>query len=346
MNFQVSIKPSDKQFTVEAEQTVLEAALAANVVLPYGCKDGACGSCKARIVDGQIEQGAHSTGALKPEEAEQGFALLCCAQALSDLVIEARVLEGMGDIPIRKMPCRVASLERPAADVAVLQLQLPANEQLQYLAGQYVEIILRDGTRREYSMAGAPHQTDKVELHIRHMPGGKFTEAIFGEAKPPVKEKAILRFEGPLGTFFLRSDTEKPIVMVASGTGFAPIKAIIEDMIHQDNRRSVTLYWGGRRPADLYMHDLCISWAAMHDHITYIPVISDALPEDAWTGRTGFVHKAALEDFPDMAGHEVYACGAPIVVDSARDEFIAQCALPQDAFFADSFTTAADTPNA
>ena len=346
MKHQVSLKPSGKQFEADQGQAVLDAALAANIVLPYGCKDGACGSCKALIVDGQIEQGPHSTGALKPEEAERGYALLCCAEPLSDLVIEARVLEGVGDIPIRKMPCRVASIDKPAPDVAVLKLQLPANEQLQYLAGQYIELILRDGSRREYSMASAPQVAEQIELHIRHMPGGKFTETVFGDAKPPVKEKAILRFEGPMGTFFLRDETEKPIIMVASGTGFAPIKAILEQMIHRDNRRPVTLYWGGRRPQDLYLNELCEQWAMEREHITYVPVISDALPEDNWSGRTGFVHKAAMEDFADMSGYEVYACGAPIVVDSARDEFSAHCALPADAFFADSFTTAADVAEA
>ena len=342
MSYQVSIKPSDKAFAVETGQSILEAALAENIVLPYGCKDGACGSCKAKVLDGQIDQGPHSMGALKPEEVAQGFALMCCAYPLSDVTVEARVVEGVGDIPIRKMPCRVASMDLPAPDVAVLRLQLPANEQLQYLAGQYVEIILRDGDRREYSMASAPDEAGAIELHIRHMPGGKFTESIFGDAKPPVKEKAILRFEGPMGTFFLREDTEKPIVMVASGTGFAPIKAIVEHMIQKDIRRPIALYWGGRRPHDLYMNALCEQWAAEHEHITYIPVVSDALPEDNWQGRTGFVHSAALADIPDMSGHEVYACGAPIVVDSARAEYTSAGKLPEDAFFADSFTTAAD----
>lgn len=345
MKYQVSIRPSGKQFEADADQSVLEAALAANVVLPYGCKDGACGTCKAKIIDGEFEQGPHSAGALKSDEAANGYALLCCSQARSDLVVEARVLEGVGDIPIRKMPARVASLVKPVGDVAVLQLQLPANEQLQYLAGQYIEIIMRDGTRREYSMGSAPHSSEQIELHIRHLPGGKFTESIFGDAVPAVKEKAILRFEGPMGTFFLRDDTKKPILMVASGTGFAPIKAIIEDMLHNDNRRPVTLYWGGRRPQDLYMNELCEKWAAENEHITYVPVISDALPEDNWQGRTGFVHLAAMQDTPDMSGYEVYACGAPIVVDSARDDFTAKCGLPEQAFFADSFTTAADTPD-
>jgi CDP-4-dehydro-6-deoxyglucose reductase len=342
MSFNVTVMPSGKQFAVEADETVLAAGLRQGVVLPYGCKNGACGSCRSKVVEGSVAQGPHQANALKPEDAAQGFALLCCATASSDLVLEARVIAAAGDIPIRKMPCRVASIERVAPDVAVLRLQLPANEKLQYLAGQYVELILKDGTRRSYSMASAPHSAQQVELHVRHMPGGKFTDALFGATQPQIKERDILRFEGPLGTFFLREDGVKPIVMVASGTGFAPIKAIVEHAIHKGITRPMTLYWGGRRPADLYQHAQCEQWAAEMSHFRYVPVVSDALPEDAWQGRTGFVHRAVMQDFPDLSAFQVYACGAPIVVDSALADFTQRCGLPAEEFFADSFTTAAD----
>ncbi|HQP68543.1 MAG TPA: CDP-6-deoxy-delta-3,4-glucoseen reductase, partial [Quisquiliibacterium sp.] len=247
-----------------------------------------------------------------------------------------------GDIPIRKMPVRVSWIERVAADVAVIRLQLPANERLQYLAGQYVELILRDGARRSYSMACAPHLAEQLELHIRHMPGGRFTDMVFGAVQPALKERDILRIEGPMGTFFLREDSTKPMVLLASGTGFAPIKALIEHAIHKGVRRPMTLYWGGRRPADLYMNDLCARWARELPDFRYVPVVSDALPEDGWTGRTGFVHRAVMADFPDLSGHQVYACGAPVVVESARTDFVASCRLPEDEFFADAFTSAAD----
>ncbi|MGD9945361.1 MAG: CDP-6-deoxy-delta-3,4-glucoseen reductase, partial [Burkholderiaceae bacterium] len=242
-------------------------------------------------------------------------------------------------------PCRIASIERAAPDVAVLKLQLPATERLQYLAGQYVELILKDGTRRSYSMARAPHLADQVELHVRHMPGGRFTDALFGVTQPPVKERDILRFEGPLGTFFLREDSVKPAVLLASGTGFAPIKAIVEHAQFKGLTRPMTLYWGGRRPRDLYQHALCEQWAREIPGFRYVPVVSDALPEDGWTGRTGFVHRAVIEDLPDLSGHQVYACGAPIVIESAQRDFIAQCGLPADEFYADSFTSAADLAN-
>lgn len=342
MTFQVTIQPSQHQFTVTAEQTVLDAALAAGILLPYSCRSGACSTCKAKVVSGAIQPVPSAEVVLSPEEREAGYTLLCQARATSDLVVESREIRLASDIQVRKLPSRVTSMTRPAADVAVLQLQLPATETFKFYAGQYVELILKDGKRRSYSMANPPHSAAALELHIRHLPGGLFTDHVFGVGATQMKEREILRIEGPLGSFFLREDSDLPIVMLASGTGFAPIKAIIEHMVHQGIKRPVTLYWGGRRPADLYMHALAQSWASTLPNFTYVPVISDALAEDAWTGRTGFVHKAVMEDFPDLAGHQVYACGAPIVVDSARREFVAHCKLPDDAFFADSFTSEAD----
>lgn len=342
MTFQVTIQPSQHQFTVTAEQTVLDAALAAGILLPYSCRSGACSTCKAKIVSGSIQPVPSADVVLSPEEREAGYTLLCQARATSDLVVESREIRLASDIQVRKLPSRVTSMTRPAADVAVLQLQLPATETFKFYAGQYVELILKDGKRRSYSMANPPHSAAALELHIRHLPGGLFTDHVFGVGATQMKEREILRIEGPLGSFFLREDSDLPIVMLASGTGFAPIKSIIEHMVHQGIKRPVTLYWGGRRPADLYMHALAQSWAATIPNFTYVPVVSDALAEDAWTGRTGFVHKAVMEDFPDLAGHQVYACGAPIVVDSARREFVAHCKLPDDAFFADSFTSEAD----
>jgi CDP-4-dehydro-6-deoxyglucose reductase len=232
----------------------------------------------------------------------------------------------------------VQKIERATQDVMLLGLKLPANERLQFLAGQYLEFLLKDGTRRSFSMGNAPHDDELIQLHVRHVPGGQFTDHVFGK----MKERDILRFEGPHGTFFLREDSSKPIVLVASGTGFAPIKSIIEHAIHKGIARPMTLYWGGRRPQDLYLHALAEGWAAQ-GKLTYVPVISDALPEDHWLGRTGFVHHAVMQDFPDLSAHQVYACGVPIMVDSARKDFTTTCRLPEDEFYADSFTTQADT---
>ncbi|MES2104766.1 MAG: CDP-6-deoxy-delta-3,4-glucoseen reductase [Pseudomonadota bacterium] len=338
MTFQVTVTPSGHQFSCEDGETVLSAALRAGVGLPYGCKNGACGSCKGKVLEGSVTHGVHQQRALSEAEEAQGAALFCCARPHSDLTIEAREIQSSGDYPVKKMPSRVAKLEKLSDDVMLISLQLPANERLQYRAGQYIEFMLRDGKRRSYSMANAPHLDDKITLHVRHMPGGLFTDQVF----TTMKERDILRFEGPQGTFFLREDSDKPIILLASGTGFAPIKALVEQLAHTESTRPVTLYWGGRRPQDLYMHSLCEEWAATLPNFNYVPVISDALPEDAWNGRTGFVHRAVMEDYADLSAYQVYACGAPIVVDSAKADFVGKCRLPEEEFYADSFISEAD----
>ncbi len=341
MSFNVTVVPAKRSFSVERDEPILAAAIRQGVGLPYGCRDGACGSCKSKLIEGRVIHGAHQHKALSVAEEEAGYILTCCGTPQSDCIVEARNVPGAGEYPILKLPSRVISIERVAPDVARLRLQLPANQNLQYRAGQYVEFILRDGARRSYSMANAPHligSPPAIELHLRHMPGGKFTDHVFAA----MKEKDILRMEGPFGSFFLRENSDKPIVLLASGTGFAPIKAVIEQMRHKGITRPTTLYWGGRRPQDLYMQRWCEAAAAEMPNLRYVPVVSDALPEDAWSGRAGFVHRAVMEDFPDLSGHQVYACGAPIVIDSAQRDFVAQCGLPADEFYADSFTSEAD----
>ena len=338
MTFQISIQPSGRSFSVEPGETMLAAGIRQGIGLPYGCKDGACGSCKCRKLSGTVTLGAHQAKALSAEEEANGFVLTCCGVPHSDVVLESRQVTEAGAFPIRKMPARVSSLERKSHDVIVVRLQLPANDPFNYRPGQYVEFLLRDGSRRSYSMANAPHNGPALELHIRHMPGGKFTDHVFGV----MKEKEIQRIEGPFGSFFLREDSDKPMVLLASGTGFAPIKALIEHMQFQGITRRATLYWGGRRPEDLYMDDWVQAKLLEMPNLDYVPVISNALPEDAWTGRTGFVHRAVLEDLPDLSGYQVYACGAPIVVDSARNDYCALAGLSEEEFFADAFTTEAD----
>jgi CDP-4-dehydro-6-deoxyglucose reductase len=334
----ITLRPSGLQFETEEGEAVLIAALRQGFVLPYGCKNGACGSCKSKILEGSVDYGVYQRKALSDLEKSQGKVLLCQAKPLGDLVIEARTIGAVKGIQIKTLPCRVQKMGRLADDVIVLQLKLPANERLEFLAGQFLEFLLRDGSRRSFSMGNPPHAGDFLELHVRHVAGGQFTDHVFGK----MKERDILRFEGPLGTFFLREDSAKPIVFVASGTGFAPIKSILEHVFHAGIARPMTLYWGGRRPKDLYMDALAKQWAAEHAQLKYVPVISDALPEDQWNGRTGFVHRAVMEDFPDLSAYQVYACGVPVMVDAARRDFTTLCKLPEDEFFADSFTTQAD----
>jgi CDP-4-dehydro-6-deoxyglucose reductase len=338
MSHQVTVRPTNHQFTVDEGETVLAAGLRAGVVLAYGCRNGACGACKGKIVTGEVDYGKVQTHMLPPYERQNGFALFCQATPKSDLVIEAREVGGTSDIQIRKLPCRVQSMVRAAPDVMILRLRLPANERLHFLAGQYVDILLKDGKRRSYSMGNPPHSDEFIELHVRNMSHGAFTEYVFDR----MKEKDILRFEGPLGTFFLREDSDKPMVFVASGTGFAPVKSVLEHAFFRNIDRQMVLYWGGRRPSDIYMADLAGEWQRDHSNFTFIPVISEPLPEDHWTGRQGFVHHAVMEDFPDLSGYQVYACGAPVVVESAHRDFTSRCGLPDDEFYSDAFTPSAD----
>jgi len=327
----IILQPSGNTFTVEPGEFILEAAMRQQLQLPYGCRNGACGSCKARIVSGSVDYGQHQASTLTDEEKSAGKVLICCAKPIGDLTLEVRELTGAGGVRVRILPCRVARMERRGSTM-IVDLKLPQNERLQFLAGQYIDFLLREGKRRSFSMANAPHDDEFLQLHIRDYQG-LFSGHVFNK----MKERDILRIEGPFGSFYLREST-KPMVLVASGTGFAPIKSIIEHCIASGVDREMTLYWGNRTRADMYMPELAEGWARDLPRFRFVPVLSDATPDDAWTGRTGFVHQAVMADRPDLSGVEVYACGAPAMVDAARRDFSALCGLPEDAFFADSFT--------
>jgi len=329
MGFTVTLKPSGHTFEVPEGQNVLQAGLGAGHMLPYSCRAGVCRTCRGTILEGKVDYGLVHETYLPDADKAKGYALLCQAKPLSDLVVEVREVQGVRP---RTIPCRVERLEKPAPDVAVIGLRLPMNENFRFLAGQYIDFLLKDGKRRSYSLAVRPDPAGitALEIHVRHTPGGVFTDHVFAS----LKVRDLLRFEGPLGSFYLREDSNKPIVMLASGTGFAPIKALCEHALEKKISRPITLYWGVRLKRDLYMLDLPRSWP----HVKFIPVLSD----ETWDGRMGFVHRAVMEDFPDMSGVQVYACGAPIVVESARRDFSAQCKLPPDEFYADSFLTEAD----
>jgi len=329
MTFKVTLQPSGRSFEVPEGKNVLQAGLDAGRMLPYSCRAGVCRTCRGTIKEGNVDYGMVHETYLPESDKAKGYALLCQAKPLSDLVVEVREVQGVRP---RIIPCRVERLDKPAPDVAVIGLRLPMNENFRFLAGQYIDFLLKEGKRRSYSLATRPDPAGvtALEIHVRHTPGGAFTDHVFGA----LKVRDLLRFEGPLGSFYLREDSEKPIVMVASGTGFAPIKAICEHAREKKIGRPITLYWGCRLKRDLYQLEVAQSWP----HVKFIPVLSD----EPWEGRTGFVHRAVMQDFPDMSGVQVYACGAPIVVESARRDFSAQCRLPADEFFADSFLTEAD----
>ena len=337
---QVIIKPSDHAFACAPDETVLEAAMRADLILPYGCRNGACGSCKGAILEGTVDYGPHQPSTLTDDEKREGLALFCCARPLSEsLVIQVREVRRAGDIPIKRLPVRIESIDKPAPDVAIVRLKLPATERLQFLAGQYVDFLLKDGKRRSFSLATPPHDDALLELHVRHVPGGFFTDPLF----TTYKGREILRIEGPLGGFYLRETSDKPMIFVAGGTGFAPIKAMLLHLFHHEVDRPMVLYWGARSLADLYMAALPAQWQSEHPNFTFIPVLSEPKPADAWPGRTGFVHEAVLDDFRDLSGYQVYACGAPAMIDAARTTFTRERGLPADEFFADSFTYAAES---
>ena len=336
MQFRIQTEPGRQSFSAEESQTILEAALAAGLLLPYGCRDGACGACKARVIEGEVEHGKASDNALPAQERAAGKALLCQAHPRSDLIIEVRTLGKTGDIQPKKLPCRVESLEKVASDVMIIKVKMPASENFRFRAGQYVDFLLSDGRRRSFSIANAPEDNAQLEFHVRRVDGGSFTSHVFDTMKP----REILRMEGPLGTFFIREDSARPAVLVAGGTGFAPIKSIVEHAIANRSVRPLLLYWGARTREGLYMDALARDWESVLPNFRYIPVLSDALADDAWDGRTGLVHEAVMQDLPDLSGHEVYACGAPAMIDAARSDFMTNCRLAEEAFFADAFTFA------
>lgn len=338
MTFNIRLQKDDRVFCARRDETVLDAALRAGVVLPYGCRNGACGSCKGKVLSGEIHYRDIIMTGITPEERNAGYALYCQALPASDLVIEPRRVSNEGFPAIRRLPCRVEHLEKYHDSVLRLYLKLPATEQLDFLPGQHIDIIMPDGAHRSYSLANAPHVREHLELHVRHYPGGHFSEYAFTS----LKEKTLLRIEGPLGTFTLRTDSDRPVIMVAGGTGFAPIKSIIEHMLHMQMGREIHLYWGARTARDLYLAGLARRWEHEYKNIHYVPVLSEPVAEERRNGRIGLVHAAVLEDFPDLARHEVYTCGPPPMVHIVKDTFI-QRGLSPEYIYSDSFESAPPT---
>jgi len=335
----ITLQPSGRGYYANGEQSVLKAGLDAGLDLPYSCFAGMCRTCQGRLVSGSVDYGEREPDALTDEMKAKGLALLCVARPASDCVIELRELAQHLEKPTVVL-CQVKAISRPAPDVAIVALRFPMNLPLRFTAGQYLNVLLPDGRKRSYSIATSPspQKAMDVEIHIRHLPGGLFTDHVFSTMK--VGDK--LRIEGPLGTFYLREDSAKPAILLASGTGFGPIKAIIEHAIKQSSKREFTLYWGCRIKADLYMLELPRKWAEEVPNFTFVPVLSDPSAADLWNGRTGFVHQAVISDYPDLTGHQVYACGASVMVEAARKEFPMLCGLPTEEFFADEFLNESD----
>ncbi len=342
VSYSVKLVPSGHEYGVGADESVLDAALSNGLSLPYGCRTGTCGTCRGRLIEGEVDYPEGWPRALSETEAQERWALLCRAVPRTDLLVKVPEIVVGSDLPVRTLPCRVIEREQPAHDVIILHLKLPEGEVLQYLPGQYLDVLMRDGRRRSFSIANAPRPDDRLTLHIRHVPGGEFSGYVFEH----LKTRALLRVRGPLGGFFLRERSERALVFVAGGTGLAPIKAILEDAFQRGDARPMHLYWGVRAQRDLYLHDLVTAWTREHSNLTYIPVLSEPADDDRWTGRTGLVHQAVLEDISDLGPYEVYSSGPPVMVDAAWETFPSHGLDPEHHFsdtFEFAYVTGADT---
>ncbi len=335
MTFTVHIMPSGRRFDVESDESVLDAALRQGYAFPYGCRNGGCGACKGKLLDGSVDYGTNRPPALSDEDVSRGLALFCQARATSDLSVEIKEIGEAENLEIKTLPSKVTKKEFLSHDVVRLYLKLPETERLQFRAGQYIDILLPDGRRRSFSLANAPHDDALIELHIRHVDGGDFTGYVMDE----LHEKDILRIEGPHGSFFLHEETRRPLIFMAGGTGFAPIKGIIEHALAEGLTQPMHLYWGVREKKDLYLDELPQKWAKYLPHFHFVPVFSEpaADSDQSENMRTGYVHDAVIEDFPEgMAEFDIYASGPPVMVHAGFDAF-KKHGLTEDRYFSDAF---------
>ncbi|HHJ17007.1 MAG TPA: CDP-6-deoxy-delta-3,4-glucoseen reductase [Gammaproteobacteria bacterium] len=335
MTFQVEITTSGHRFPIEAHETILDAALRHGIGLPYGCRNGACGTCIATLEKGHLHYPDGEPEVLDEDAGNQ--VVICQAHATSDLSLSVREVQAEQDICIKTLPCRAEKLERLSHDVMLVKLKLPEAERMQFFAGQYIEFLLRDGRQRAFSIANAPHQDEFLELHIRHVPGGSFTGHVFDE----MKDRALLRIKGPLGSFYLRENSSRPILMMGGGTGIAPLKGMLEHAFHTGLDQPIHLFWGVRARRDLYMDELPRKWQQEHPNFSYTPVLSDPEQGDDWQGATGLVSEALLAGYADLSGHDIYMSGPPVMIESAMPALVAQGAAV-DKMYSDAFEFASD----
>lgn len=334
MTFTVHIKPSGHSFDIEAGETILDAALRHGYAFPYGCRNGGCGACLGQLIEGSVEYATERPPALSADDERRGLAIFCQGHATSDLIIEVKEIAAADDMPVKTLPALVQKKQQLADDVMRLYLKLPQDERMQFLAGQYIDILLKDGRKRSFSIANTPLDDHLLELHIRHVEGGDFTGYIFDQ----LKERDVLRIEGPHGNFFLREESNRPLLLIAGGTGFAPIKSILEIAFAEKLPQAMSLYWGVRAEKDLYLASLPQQWTADHSQFNFVPVLSDASAQ--WTGRQGYVHEAVMADLlakgEDFSTYDVYVCGPPVMVKAAFAAF-REHGLDEAHFYSDAF---------
>ncbi|PWQ96899.1 CDP-6-deoxy-delta-3,4-glucoseen reductase [Leucothrix pacifica] len=331
MSYQITIQPSGHQFELAEDEYVLDGALKHGIMFPYGCRGGSCGTCFGKVISGDIDYPEGLPMGLMESDHASGQALFCVAKARSDLTIDVREIRSRDEIRVKTLPAQVISVKKLAPDVMELRLALPASERLMFRAGQYLDFLLRNRKRRAFSIANAPVNDEFLELHIRLVPGGEFTQMVFDI----FQLKTLVRLEAPLGDFYVREESNRPIIMIAGGTGFAPIKSMIEQLQAEEDTRPIHLYWGARAKVDLYLHALAQRWA-QGERFDYTPVLSQAAEEDDWQGQQGYVHEVVAKDYPDLSGFDVYMAGPPQMIVAATQRFRAQ-GLPQMQLFADAF---------
>jgi len=331
MKYQVTLPASGHTFMANDNETILEAALNAGISLPYGCRGGRCGACKGKILKGNVSY-QEKPKALTPELEEDQYGLFCQAHACSDLEIAVDEIEALEQIKIMKMPTKVARLEQLSHDVMRVFLKLPEAIRMPFFAGQYLDIIQDNGEHRSFSIANTPHDDQLIELHIRHVDGGEYTQYIFDR----MKVGEILRIEAPLGSFTLRESSPRPMILMGGGTGFAPLKGILEHAFKIGLEKPMHLFWGVRSLRDLYMPDLPLEWSRRFPLFQFTPVLSEPQAEDNWTGETGFVHEVVMKHYPDMQNLDIYMSGPPVMVYTARDQFMERGAV-ESQLFSDAF---------
>jgi CDP-4-dehydro-6-deoxyglucose reductase, E3 len=334
--YKVLVEPHGRHITVTADRPILEAALNAGLNLPHSCKSGHCSSCRVRLRAGEIEYPNGTPLGLTAQEAQAGNILLCQARARSDLVVEARLIASVTDVEIKTLPCRIVQLTPLAPDVMQVFLRLPAVEALRFHPGQYLDILLDGSRRRSFSIASPPHDSGLLELHVRRVSGGSFTEGLFG-ASPA---GSLLRIEGPIGQFVYREQSS-PLLMIAGGTGFAPLKSMLRHILEGGIDRPIHLYWGARLAHDVYEEKLVLEWVRRHPQLQFTAVLSEATRADAPHHRLGWVHEAVLADHPSLEPFDVYAAGPPALIEAIRTRFPQQ-GIREDRLFFDSFDYASN----
>ena len=328
--FQVQLEPHGASFDCRSDQHILDAAIEAGYWLPHSCRLGDCNSCVLPVLNGEV---SHSDLPHEPETLQAGLCRTCHARPLGNVVLDAPTVPKEPGHRVITTGARVLEVERPSSDVAVVQLQVPSSAGLGFRAGQYMDVLLRDGSRRSYSMANTPNDEGVLEWHIRRIEGGRFSSHVYDKLKP----RDLVRVQGPYGSFVWR-DENCPVIFLASGTGYAPIAALLKTHGAEIARNGAVLYWGARQYQDLYAVPSVQEWEQTYPGVRLLPVLSEA-GED-WQGRRGLVHEAVLQDQPDLSQHAVYACGNPLMIDAARNSFIAQAGLEKDKFYSDAFIIA------